>query len=84
MGEPSSYPVGAASARRYTGGMPARITRRSLALAALGAAAVEAQTPAASPQQELEDARKRLESNVEALRKVELPMATEPAFQFEA
>jgi len=64
--------------------MQSRITRRTLAVAALGIAAVEAQTPAAAPELEGEEARKRLQGNLDDLKKVNLPMATEPAFQFKA
>lgn len=56
-----------------------RITRRELTAALLAATPTPAQTP-------LDDlvkaARDRLKSNADALAKVELPMATEPAFQF--
>jgi hypothetical protein len=68
----------------------AKITRRTLA-AALGPAAmaslIEAQKPAPaadSPAEELRIARERIRNNADALAKVKLPMATEPAFQFKA
>jgi len=64
--------------------MQSRITRRTLAVAALGLAAVEAQTLPATPELELEEARKRLQGNLDDLKKVKLPIATEPAFQFKA
>jgi len=56
-----------------------RITRRELTAALLAATP----TPAQTPQDDLvKAARDRLKSNADALAKVELPMATEPAFQF--
>jgi hypothetical protein len=61
-----------------------KVTRRKLAAVLLApAAAAQAQTPSASPD-EVEAARARLKTNAEALTKVELPMSTEPAFRFEA
>jgi hypothetical protein len=58
-----------------------QLTRRKLAVALLAPAAT-AQTPA--PVDEVQAARDRIKTNREALAKVDLPMATEPAFQFKA
>jgi hypothetical protein len=63
-----------------------RLTRRQLATALTSAAAM-AQTqsgPAATPEEELKAARDRVQANGAALAKQEVPMATEPAFQFKA
>ncbi|HKX00745.1 MAG TPA: hypothetical protein VJN43_23590 [Bryobacteraceae bacterium] len=61
-----------------------KITRRELA-AALGSAATLRRLPAESPPADLTTAAKeQIEKNAEALAKVELPMSTEPAFQFKA
>jgi hypothetical protein len=65
--------------------MPVPITRRKLALAVLGApaAARAAQTP--SPPEDLSTAAaEQVRKNSEALVKVDVPMSTEPAFQFKA
>ena len=70
--------------------MTMQITRRKLALAALGSAAavraVNAQTPPAQPQPESFNAgaREQVRSNSEKLAGVDLPMSTEPAFIFKA
>ena len=47
------------------------------------APAALAQTPAA-PEDELKAARDRIKAYGETLAKVEIPMSTEPAFQFKA
>jgi len=63
---------------------PSRITRRQLAGALLTTAAM-AQTPAptpATPDAELQAARERNQRTAEALAKVPVPMAVEPAFHF--
>lgn len=64
-----------------------RLTRRQLA-AVLAPAAALAQTspsaPAADPDREIQAARDRLKAIGEALARQEVPMATEPAFQFRA
>lgn len=67
-----------------------KITRRRLAAAltapALAAAmpsAAPAQTPAASADP-LEAAKARIKANGDALAKEDVPMSTEPAFQFKA
>ena len=62
-----------------------KLTRRQLAAAVSGAAIASAaaqtsQQPA--PADELQTARERLKANVDALSQHDLPMATEPAFQF--
>ena len=69
-----------------------KITRRAMAavLASIGA---QAQTPAQpalvvqplpSPEGELESARDQVRANVTALSQFEVPMSTEPAFEFKA
>jgi len=63
-----------------------KLTRRQLATALTSAAAL-AQTPSgppATPGEELKAARDRFTANGAALAKQEVPMATEPAFQFKA
>jgi hypothetical protein len=61
------------------------MTRRELGMAAVGLAVgtdAEAQAPAApDPAQAVRDGNKR---NSDALTKFEIPIATEPAFRFEA
>ena len=57
-------------------------TRRALGAAMLAPAAL-AQTPAA-PEDELKAARDRIKAYGETLARVEIPMSTEPAFQFKA
>jgi len=63
-----------------------KLTRRQLATVLAPAAAALAQTspavPAAAPDRELQAARDRLKNNSETLARQQLPMATEPAFQF--
>lgn len=64
--------------------MQMKITRRELA-AALGSAATLRSPAAENPPADLNVAAKeQIEKNAEALAKVELPMSTEPAFQFKA
>lgn len=66
--------------------MNTKLTRRQLATALTSAAAL-AQTPSgppATPEDELKAARDRLKANGAALARQEVPMATEPAFQFKA
>jgi hypothetical protein len=64
------------------------MTRRELAMAlgsAAGVAALDAQTPPAGQPEDLNTAaQEQLRKNREALAQVELPMSTEPAFQFKA
>ena len=63
-----------------------KLTRRQLATALTSAAAL-AQTPSgppATPEEELKAARDRLQANGAALARQEVPVATEPAFQFKA
>jgi len=67
--------------------MSLKITRRRLAAAALGSSVAvrAAQAPTTSPPEDLNAAAKeQLGKNSEALGKVELSMATEPAFHFKA
>jgi hypothetical protein len=62
-----------------------KITRRKLALAALGSAAVVRAAQAPGQPEDLNAAAKeQLRKNFEALAKFDLPMSTEPAFQFKA
>ena len=66
--------------------MNMKLTRRQLATALTSAAAL-AQTPSgppATPEEELKAARDRVKANGAALARQEVPMATEPAFQFKA
>ena len=66
--------------------MNMKLTRRQLATALTSAAAL-AQTPSgppATPEDELKAARDRFQANGAALARQEVPMATEPAFQFKA
>ena len=63
-----------------------KLTRRQLATALTSAAAL-AQSPSgppATPEEELKAARDRVKANGAVLAKQEVPMATEPAFQFKA
>jgi hypothetical protein len=69
---------------------PHRITRRQLA-GAMVATAAAAQTPPSTPSTappappgDLEAAREQNQRNAEALAKVDLPAAAEPAFHFTA
>jgi len=64
-----------------------KITRRKLAAAALStpaAALAQLRRAPAATDDDLKAARDRLRSNAEALAKENVPMATEPAFQFKA
>jgi hypothetical protein len=65
-----------------------KLTRRHLASAVLAPAAaatalVQTQ-PSAASEDLLQAARDRIKANTELLAKQEIPMATEPAFQFKA
>jgi hypothetical protein len=66
-----------------------KITRRAMA-AVLASVGAQAQTPAlavqpaASPEAELESAREQVKANVTALAQFEVPMSTEPSFEFKA
>ncbi|PWU00872.1 MAG: hypothetical protein C5B51_24345 [Terriglobia bacterium] len=63
-----------------------KVTRRELA-AALTSAAAFAQAPAEAPPTpaaELEAAREQVKANAATLAQIEVPMITEPAFQFKA
>ena len=69
--------------------MSVRITRRRLAAAAFGSAAglhpAQPQVAASGPPDDLNaEAKGEIRKNSEAMDKVDLPMATEPAFQFKA
>ena len=65
-----------------------KITRRRLAAATLAPAAAMAQAPPAapseSPEELLKNAREQVRRNGESLAKFQVPMSTEPAFQFKA
>jgi hypothetical protein len=65
-----------------------KLSRRELAYAALAALSGRAQTPSAtaplSPEAELEAAKAQLQQTIQALSQFDLPMATEPAFEFHA
>jgi len=62
-----------------------KLTRRQLAAVVVSATAM-AQTPQtpARPADELQAARDRIKANAETLAQQQIPMATEPAFQFKA
>jgi len=62
-----------------------KLTRRQLAAVVVSATAMAhtRQTPASSAD-ELQAARERIKANGEALAQQQIPMATEPAFQFKA
>jgi hypothetical protein len=65
-----------------------KITRRELAaalVAAAPAAAEQTTTPQpTTPEDLLKAARANLKSNADAMAAIDVPMATEPAFQFKA
>jgi hypothetical protein len=67
--------------------MSTTLTRRQLAASLLAATPLLAQTPAPQTQpQALDDAtavRDKLKSNIEQIRKFDLPVATEPSFIFQ-
>jgi hypothetical protein len=62
-----------------------KLTRRELA-AVVSATALAAQTEqrAANPADELQTARDRIKANGDLLARQNVPMSTEPAFQFKA
>ena len=61
-----------------------KLTRRALGAAVAGTALAAAQTapPRGEPGEELQAARESLKRNAEALSRLDLPMATEPACVF--
>jgi hypothetical protein len=65
-----------------------KLSRRELAYAALAALSARAQTPPASvplsPEAELAAAKAQLLETIHVLSQFDLPMATEPAFEFHA
>ena len=76
---------------KNSGGRNGKITRRQLgiaitAAAALSAAAQTPQAPARAAEKETlaKSARDAIARNSQTLAKYEIPMATEPAFQFKA
>jgi hypothetical protein len=64
--------------------MSGKWTRRKLAGAVLGAAAVNAVAQTPSREDDLKAARDRLKAVGDALARQSVPMSTEPAFQFKA
>jgi hypothetical protein len=63
------------------------LTRRKLAGAVLSSAAAalaQTQPPPPTADEDLKAARDRIKANSEALAKIPVPMATEPALQFKA
>ncbi len=66
-----------------------KITRRRLAASALAPAVAMAQNrptqpPSEAPEELLKNAREQVRRNGEAMARISIPMATEPAFQFKA
>jgi hypothetical protein len=62
-----------------------KMTRRKLAAAFLAPAAAPAQAPkAATPEEELAAARRRLQTAIDAVRKFQIAPAVEPDFTFKA
>ena len=64
--------------------MKTEITRRRLALAALGSAAALSDAIAQAPEDLNATAKEQIRKNSEALAQLDVPMSTEPAFQFKA
>ena len=64
--------------------MNAEITRRKLAFAALGSAAALNRANSQAPEDLNATAKEQNRKNSEALAKFDLPISTEPAFQFKA
>jgi len=65
--------------------MPVQITRRKLALAVLSTSAAARAAQAPGPPDNLgTPAAEQVRKSSEALAKFDLPMSTEPAFQFKA
>ena len=60
-----------------------KLTRRQLAAAVIAPAALAA-APQPPPADELQAARERILNATNALNTVQIPMSTEPAFQFKA
>jgi hypothetical protein len=64
-----------------------KLTRRKLAATVLGTAAgalSQTQPAPSTPEDELKAARDRVRANAETIARHDVPMATEPAFQFKA
>jgi len=62
-----------------------KLTRRQLAVAALAPAALAQTTPQpATASDELKAAQARMKANSDALSRMQVPIETEPAFQFKA
>jgi hypothetical protein len=62
-----------------------KLTRRELVIAAAGSVvAVNASAQTAPAQDFAKQARDRVQANADTLAKFEIPMSTEPAFQFKA
>ena len=64
--------------------MKAQITRRRLAFAALGSAAALNTANSQAPEDLNAMAKEQIRKNSDTLAKFDLPMSTEPAFQFKA
>ena len=64
--------------------MKTAITRRRLALAALGSAAALNTAKSQVPEDLNATAKEQIRKNSETLAKLDLPISTEPAFQFKA
>jgi hypothetical protein len=60
------------------------LTRRKLAAAVLAPAAAALPQTQSQPPDELAAARQRMKDNAAAMAKIEVPVSTEPAFQFKA
>jgi hypothetical protein len=61
-----------------------KLTRRQLATAVVSATAIAQTRTPANPPDDLQTARDRIKANSDALAQQQIPMATEPAFQFKA
>ena len=59
-----------------------KLTRRQMVASLAPAAAMAQASPPATPADELKAAEARLKANSEALAKLQVPIETEPAFQF--
>lgn len=69
---------------QYLFRMKTAITRRRLGFVALGSAAALQTANSQAPEHPNAAAKEQIRKNSEALGKLDLPMSTEPAFQFKA
>ena len=69
---------------QYLFRMKTAITRRRLAFVALGSAAALQTANSQAPEDLNAAAKEQIRKNSETLGKLDLPMSTEPAFQFKA